>query len=70
MIFYLKKIKNYQSYEKKFKKIPGYIKSYIQARNVKPSFNWGLILSYFIYWYRSNIYLEENLPFTLKASSC
>ena len=51
-------------YEKNSKKV-GHIKSYMQQRNVKPSFSWGLILG-IIFTGIDQILFRGKLPFTLK----
>ena len=52
------------SYEKKFKNSWAYKELYL-ARNVKPSFNWGLIPA-IIFTGLDQVIFRGNLPFTLK----
>ena len=53
-------------YEKNLKKV-GFIKSFIAARNVKPSFSWGLLLG-IIFTGIDQILLEENFLLLLSIS--
>ena len=48
------KSKRFIDYLRKSLKKVGYIKNFISARNVKPSFSWGINFRNYIYWYRSN----------------
>ena len=60
----LKENKNLSSYEDKFKK-SWVFKELYAARNVKPSFSWGLILG-IIFTGIDQILFRGKLPFTLK----
>ena len=60
----LKITKNYQYTKKKFKKSWAYKELY-EARNVKPSFSWGLILG-ILFTGIDQIIFRGKLPFTLK----
>ena len=60
----LKENKDLSSYEDKFKKSWVY-EELLRARNVKPSFNWGLILG-IIFTGIDQILFRGKLPFTLK----
>jgi len=64
IIDYLKENKSLSSYEDKFKKSWVYEELYA-ARNVKPSFSWGLILG-IIFTGIDQILFRGKLPFTLK----
>ena len=61
---FLKENKDLSNYEIKFKKSWAYQELYT-ARNVKPSFNWGLILAT-IFTGIDQIFFRGHLPFTLK----
>ena len=64
IVDYLKENKSLSSYEDKFKKSWIYEELYA-ARNVKPSFSWGLILG-IIFTGIDQILFRGKLPFTLK----
>ena len=64
IIEYLKKNKDLSIYEEKFKKSWVYKELY-EARNVKPYFNWGLILG-IIFTGIDQLLFRGKLPFTLK----
>ena len=61
---FLRENKDLSNYEIKFKKSWAYQELYT-ARNVKPSFNWGLILAT-IFTGIDQIFFRGHLPFTLK----
>ncbi|MDC3039199.1 electron transfer flavoprotein-ubiquinone oxidoreductase [Candidatus Pelagibacter sp.] len=61
---HLKEAKELSIYEEKFKKSWAY-KELFEARNVKPSFSWGLILG-IIFTGIDQIIFRGKLPFTLK----
>ena len=61
---HLKESKELSIYEEKFKKSWAY-KELFEARNVKPSFSWGLILG-IIFTGIDQIIFRGKLPFTLK----
>ena len=61
---HLKESKDLSIYEEKFKKSWAY-KELFEARNVKPSFSWGLILG-IIFTGIDQIIFRGKLPFTLK----
>ncbi len=64
IIEHLKDKKDLSIYEEKFKKSWVY-KELFEARNVKPSFNWGLILG-IIFTGIDQILFRGKMPFTLK----
>ena len=51
---------------KKNSRKAGFMKSFIAARNVKPSFSWGLILG-IIFTGIDQILFKGKLPFTSKT---
>ena len=58
------KLKKSSVYEEKFKEV-GLYKELYEARNVKPSFSWGLILG-IIFTGIDQILFKGKLPFTLR----
>ena len=64
IIEHIKDNKNLSCYEEKFKSSWVYKELY-EARNVKPSFSWGLILG-IIFTGIDQILFRGKLPFTLK----
>jgi electron-transferring-flavoprotein dehydrogenase len=64
IVEYIKKKNNLSNYEKKFKNSWIYKELYL-ARNVKPSFSWGLILG-ILFTGIDQIIFKGKLPFTLK----
>jgi electron-transferring-flavoprotein dehydrogenase len=64
----IKENKNLSNYEEKFKKSWVYEELHA-ARNVKPSFSWGLILG-IIFTGIDQILFKGKLPFTSKTQAC